>query len=475
MEKWSSKFGFILAAVGSAVGIGNIWRFSSVVGQNGGGAYLIPYLIAVFLFALPLMILELAVGRHFQGNVVSSFGKVKKKFRFFGWIICAIVFVILSYYLVITGWTLGYLISSLTNSGTTFSEFTSTPQPLIYFFITVIITGFIVSFGVKKGIERISSLLMPFAFLLLIALAVFCTTLSGFGEGINFLFNPDFSVLSNPMIWGAAFGQAFFSLSVGFGVLLTYGGYLEKNTNIVHSSLIITIADLSVAFLAGMIIFPIVFTFGLTPGMGAELAFTTLPIAFDILAYGQLLAIAFFLLLFFAALTSSIGMLEVSIAAVMEKFSFSRRKTSIILTLLLLIVGLPAALSYSSVNLSVFGVKVLDFLDETLGTIGLPITALLTTIVFTWFLQKKIFAEELQESKRWASLVLYTTKYVIPVILIVTTLFQLLLNIDFAGWGLMRGKRVIRDLASSAVAIVLLGTILGILLFIKQSLRRFRE
>lgn len=475
MEKWSSKFGFILAAIGSAVGIGNIWRFSSVVGQNGGGAYLIPYLIAVFLFALPLMILELLVGRHLQGNVISSFGKIKKQFRIFGWVICAIVFVILSYYLVITGWTLGYLVSSLSNSGLSFSAFTSSYQPLVYFVIATLLTGFIISFGVKKGIQRISTILMPFSFLLLAMLAIFCATLSGFGEGIDFFFTPDFSVLSNPMIWGAAFGQAFFSLSVGFGVLLTYGAYLEKDTNIVHSSLIITVADLSVAFLAGLIIFPIVFTFGFTPGMGAELAFTTLPLAFSFLAYGQLLAVAFFLLLFFAALTSSIGMLEVSVAAVMEKTSFSRRKTSGILTLLLLLVGLPAALSYTPMNLSIFGARVLDILDETIGAIGLPITALLTTLVFAWFLQKKVFVKELSDSKGWTTLLLYATKYVIPVILIVTTLLQLILSIDFAGWSLVRDVRLIRDAASGVFGLVLLGIVLGILVFIERVLHRYRK
>ncbi|MDG6218461.1 MAG: sodium-dependent transporter, partial [Candidatus Thermoplasmatota archaeon] len=335
MEKWSSKFGFIIAAIGSAVGIGNIWRFSSVVGQNGGGAYLIPFMIAVFLFALPLMILEFVIGRNKQGTVISAFASVRKQFRIFGWIIVAIGFIILSYYLVITGWILGYLISSLTNSGIDFTDFTSSYQPLIYFAVVTLITGFVISFGVKKGIQRISTILMPFSFLILIILAIFCITLDGFGEGMAFFLTPDFSVLANPIIWAAAFGQAFFSLSVGSGILLTYGTYLDKKTDIVQSSLIITFADLSVAFLSGLIIFPIVFTFGLAPGMGAELAFTTLPLAFSLLGYGQILAIAFFLLLFFAALTSSISMLEVGVASVMEKTSFSRRKTSLILTLLL--------------------------------------------------------------------------------------------------------------------------------------------
>ncbi|MFO7676911.1 MAG: sodium-dependent transporter [Thermoplasmatota archaeon] len=470
MEQWSSKLGFILAAIGSAVGIGNIWRFSSVVGQNGGGAYLIPFLIAVFLFALPLMMLELAIGRHKKGTVVSAFGSVRKQFHIFGWILVAIVFIILSYYLVITGWILGYLVSSLSSSGLDFSAFTSSYQPLFYFIIAALITGFIISFGVKKGIQQIATILMPFSFIILIILALFCTTLDGFGKGISFFFTPDFSVLSNPLIWAAAFGQAFFSLSVGSGILLTYGTYLDKDTSIVQSSLIITFADLAVAFLAGIIIFPIVFTFGLAPGMGAELAFTTLPMAFSLLGYGQILAIAFFLLLFFAALTSSISMLEVGVASVMEKTSFSRRKTSLILTILLILVGLPAALSYSSINLTVFGARILDVLDETLGTIGLPVTALLITIVFTWFINKKIFIEELQTSKNWTNLVIYTTKYIIPVILILTTVSQLMLAVDFGGWQLIGEGRLIKGIVSGSLGFIVLGFMLGILLFVERVL-----
>jgi neurotransmitter:Na+ symporter, NSS family len=476
MEKWSSKFGFILAAIGSAVGIGNIWRFSSVVGLNGGGAYLIPFLIAVFLFALPLMMLELLIGRYKKGTVISAFGSVRKQFRILGWIVVSIGFIILSYYLVITGWIVGYLVSSISNSGLEFVDFTALYQPLIYFVFVALITGLIISFGVKRGIQRISTILMPFCFILLIILAIFCTTLSGFGDGINFFLTPDFSVLANPLIWAAAFGQAFFSLSVGSGILLTYGTYLDEKTDIVQSSLIITFADLAVAFLAGIIIFPIVFTFGLAPGMGAELAFTTLPLAFSqIPYYGQILAIAFFLLLFFAALTSSISMLEVSVSSVMEKTSFSRRKTSTILTLLIILVGLPAALSYSSVNLTVFGARILDVLDETLGTIGLPITALLITLVFTWFIQKKVITEELQDSEKWTNLVLYTAKFVIPVILIITTVSQLVLTVDFGGWLLISDTRLLRGIASGSLGFILLGAMLGLLLFIERVLHRYQN
>jgi neurotransmitter:Na+ symporter, NSS family len=426
-EHWNSKLGFILAAVGSAVGIGNIWRFSSVVGQNGGGAYLIPYFLAVFIFALPLMILELSIGKHLQGNIVSAFSKVKKKFAVFGWLIFLLVFLILSYYLVITGWTLGYLASSLVNLNMTFSDFTSSYQPILYFAISVFLTGIVVSFGIKKGIERITTILIPFSFIILIILAVFSTTLSGFGSGLDFFFSPDFSVLSNPLIWIAAFGQAFFSLSVGFGVLITYGSYLDKKTNIPRSSLIITFFDLMVAMLAGIIIFPIVFTFNLEATMGSELAFSTLPIAFGLMPYGQFLAILFFLVLFFAALTSSIGMLEVNVSTIMDFKNFSRKKTCFILTCALLLVGLPAALSYSSFNLNVAGVKVLDILDEILGTMGLPIMALFIAIVFTWFLDKKVLASEISDSPRWQFVVFTATKYIIPAVLIIVIISSVFL------------------------------------------------
>jgi neurotransmitter:Na+ symporter, NSS family len=424
-EHWNNKLGFILAAIGSAVGIGNIWRFSSVVGQNGGGAYLIPYFLAVFAFGVPLMILELSIGRHFQTNVVSTFCQVKKKFRYFGWLIFLLAFLLLSYYLVITGWTLGYLVSSVGNLDMTFSDFTSSYQPLFYFGISVICTGIVVSFGVKKGIERIVKILVPFSFLILLVLAVFSATLSGFGEGLDFFFSPDFSVLSDPLLWIAAFGQAFFSLSVGFGTLITYGSYLDKKINIPQSSVVITVFDLLVALLAGIIIFPMVFTFNLAPTLGAELAFSTLPIAFGLMPQGQLFASLFFLLLFFAALTSAIGILELNVSVVMDTKKLSRKKTSLLLTVLLFFVGLPAALSYTSLNLTIAGIRVLDFMDESLGTMGLPIMALCIALVFTWFMDKKVLAEAVSDAAHWQFTVLTATKYVIPVVLILVILSSL--------------------------------------------------
>lgn len=470
-DQWGSKLGFILATIGSAVGIGNIWRFSSVVGQNGGGAYLIPYLFAVCVFAIPLMILELSIGRHFQSNVISVFTAIKEKFQIFGWLICISVFLILSYYLVITGWTLGFVISSVTTNDVSFSQFTNTYEPLLYFFLTVGITGVIVSFGIKKGIERISIFLIPFSIILLIALAVFATTLAGFADGVAFFLTPDFSVLSNPSIWSAAFGQAFFSLSVGFGTLITYGGYLDKKTNIPRSSLIITFSDVMIAMLAGLIIFPIVFTFSLEPTMGSELAFSTLPRAFEMMAYGQALAIAFFLLLFFAALTSAISMLEVNVASIMSVTKFSRKKTSILLTVLLFFVGLPAALSYTTINLSVSGVKILDFMDETLGTYGLPITALIVAVVFTWFVPRTVLQSEVDDSKKWVNVIYPITKYVIPVVLIITLIAGLLLHVDIGSWRFARSLSVLGTVAEGIGTLVVLGCLLGISLFFMRYFR----
>ncbi|MCR3883661.1 sodium-dependent transporter [Methanotrichaceae archaeon M04Ac] len=417
MERWSSRTAFILASVGSAVGIGNIWRFSSLVGQNGGGAYLIPYLIAVFVFALPLMILELAVGRRLRGDVVTAFGRARPKFRPLGWVVCAVVFSILSYYLVVTGWTLAYVEFSAAGRSVEFSDFTTSYDPILYFIISAVMMGAIVSLGIKNGIERFTKLLVPLSFLLLLGLFAFSSTLPGFGDGIRFLFTPDFSVLADPLLWGAAFGQAFFSLSVGYGILLTYGDYLDEDVKLFSSSLIITIADLTVAILAGMVIFPVVFTYGLEPSAGAELAFTTLPRAFEVMPYGQVFAVAFFALLFFAAMTSAVSMLEVSAASASRAFNVSRRGVSLVLTAAVIGLGLPSALSYSAADLRFQGIRILDIMDETVGGFGLVLTATLIAVTFTWLLDDELLRREIGRGSR---LILPMVKYAVPAVLALT-------------------------------------------------------
>lgn len=463
-EHWSSGAGFVLAAIGSAVGIGNIWRFSSVVGQNGGGAYLIPYLIAVFAFALPLMILELAMGRHFQGTVVSAFGAVRKEFRTLGWLLCAIIFLVLSYYLVIAGWTSAYALFSLSEKTVEFTDFTNGMLPVIFFLLTALITAVVISKGIQKGIERLSLILIPVSIGILVILALYSATLPGFAQGLAFLFTPDFSVLYEPILWSAAFGQAFFSLSVGTGILLTYGAYMEKEQAIPRAALVITCTDLGVALIAGMVIFPLVFSFGLTPAAGAELAFTTLPMGFAAMPAGMLFAVAFFLVLFFAALTSSVSMLEVSVSSLQESLGWSRMKTVLLLGPTMVAAGLPSALSYSSVNLTLGGIRVLDFMDETVGTLGLPVAGILLAVAFTWFVPRDVLSHEIGNGL--SRVVHPLCRYVIPAVLLLTTAARLLAGTDLPDFRLLPGSTCIGILlqVEGMAAIIIMALLLILLL-----------
>ena len=468
MEQWSSKIGFVLAAIGSAVGIGNIWRFSAVLGQNGGGAYLVPFLIAVFFFALPLMILELAVGRQYRTNVVTAFTTVRPEFRILGWILCATVFLVLSYYLVIAGWTVGYTLLSLTGEVVSFSEFTASWLPIGFFLFTAVATGIIVSQGIQKGIERISVLLIPISVGILVFIAIYGVTLPGFSEGIRYLFTPDFSVLADPLLWSAAFGQAFFSLSVGTGILLTYGSYVGKDQSLPSAALTITLADVFIALLSGIVIFPIVFTFGLAPTAGAELAFTTLPRAFAAMPGGTLLAVAFFLVLFFASITSAISMLEVSVSAIRESLHWSRRNVSILLTGVVIAAGLPSALSYSAMELSFGGIRVLDFMDETVGTLGLPVAAVLLAVTFTWFVPARMLEAEI--GTKLARIISPLCRYVIPLVLIVTTAARLLSGYDFPDTRNLPGSDFIGTLLQAEGFVL----IVAILIIVYYLFCRFR-
>jgi len=443
MERWSSTGAFLLAAIGSAVGIGNIWRFSTVLGQNGGGAYLIPYIIAVFVFAMPLMILEISLGEKFRGTIVSAFRKVDPRFVVIGWFLCVIVVLILSYYLVITGWTLGYTVLTLASDAPLFSEFSNSLLPIAFFVIATLITGLIVSFGVNKGIERISIILIPVCILILLILAVYGMLLPGFHQGLTYMFTPDFSVLADPLLWGEAFGQAFFSLSVGEGILLTYGTYMKSGQHIPGLALIITLADLFVAFLAGLVIFPIVFSFGLSPAAGAELAFTSLPIAFAQMPAGKVIAVAFFAVLFFAALTSAISMMEVGVAAIRESLGWTRVKTAAVATSAILLLGLPSAMSYSSLALTLNGIKILDFMDETVGTLGLPFAAILLSVSFAWFLPREALESALGGKTAIPRVIIPLCRYVIPAVLIMTTIARIASGLGIANTYLLPGTRYI--------------------------------
>ncbi len=424
MERWSSSRMFVIATIGSAVGLGNIWRFSALAGQNGGGAFLLPFILAVIFLVFPLMVVEMAVGRRIGKDVVSSFRSLRDRHAWAGWLVFIVVLMIAGVYLVITGWTLAFLFFSLLGSGTSFGEFTSGYLPVLFFLLSLGATAFIISKGVRGGIERMSSALVPLIFIILAIMLAFSFGSEGFSEGLDYLFTPDFSVMGDADLWTAAFGQAFFSLSVGYGLIITYSSYADRDLDITKAAATICIADTAVALIAGTVIFSVVFTHGLEPTMGEELAFVTLPAAFGAMPGGEIMAVMFFGLLFIAALTSSVSMMEVNVSSVMQNLSMSRRRASILITSILAVVGTLAALSYTPLNLSVMGTRVLDLLDHTFGTVGVLVAALLTALMFSWYVDRRMLEDEI--GCRCRDFVLPIVKYVVPLALALVLLSTLL-------------------------------------------------
>lgn len=417
-EKWSSNLGFILASIGSAVGLGNIWRFPYIVGINGGGAFLIPYLIAVFLCGLPLMMIEFAMGRHFKNSVVPTLSAIKKRFRFAGLFIVCVMGVILSYYLVITSWVLAYSVFFIVGVPVPFSAFTDSYYPLLFFLISGIVSFVVVRAGVRRGIEKLSKLLIPVLSGMLCVLVVFSLSLPGAMRGIEFYLTPDLSKLFDPFVWTAAFGQAFFSLSVGVGIMLTYGSYMGE-ARIVKSAAVITVSDLLVAILSGFMIFPIIFSFGLDPAAGVKLAFVALPPVFQAMSFGSFWGAVFFLLLFFAALPPAVSMLEVPVATLIDSYGFKRKKATWIVSLIVMLIGLPSALSYTTLQLELFGEPLLDLKDFVFGTVGIIAAGLVLSVIAGWFLDPGIIFKEIKMGRRMQKLFLFIIKFFIPFVLLV--------------------------------------------------------
>lgn len=351
---FSSRIGFIAAAAGSAVGLGNIWKFPYETGQNGGAAFLIIYLICIFLIGFPVMVGEIAIGRKTQLNPYGAY----KKLGGSGWgllglwgVLCGAM--ILSFYNVVAGWAFGYFIETGFGSllaaedhGAFFGKYVANINDnLIYSFAFMVITAFIVIRGVQNGIEAASKVLMPMLYIILIALILYAVTLPGATDGLSFYFNPDFSKLTFATVY-SALGQAFFSLSLGMGALITYGSYISKEENILDSAAIVSVADTSVAFLAGLLIFPLVFSQGMEPGAGPGLVFVTLPGVFEAMGGGgAFVGAAFFLLLSVAALTSTISLLEVPTAFLVDQYKMKRPLAVTLLAGIIFLMGLPSMLS----------------------------------------------------------------------------------------------------------------------------------
>ncbi|MBV1886478.1 MAG: sodium-dependent transporter [Parvibaculaceae bacterium] len=443
---WSSRFAFLMAAIGSAVGLGNIWRFPFVAGENGGGAFILIYVATTALIALPILIAEIMMGRMGgQSPVNSIFNLVRthNKSRF--WVLLGIgatlgAFIVLSYYSVIGGWALNYTLTAIGNgfggltgadSEALFGQLISDPAALMMWHTLFMgINIVIVMGGLHKGIERAVVFLMPLLFLLLLFMVAYGIGTDGFGEAWTFLFNPDFSKVTAKTFL-VAIGQGFFSVSVALGAMMMYGAYLDKNTSIPQSAIIIALADTAVALLAGLAIFPLVFTFDLAPTAGPGLVFVTVPIAFGEMESGYLLGVAFFVLLSVAAITSAISLLTPAVSWAEEKFGRSRRQTALTIGGLAWALGIASVLSFNDWGefypLEVFGLfegkTIFDTFDFSITSFVQPAVGIMMALFVGWSLSRETVLEALnirtdQEPALWVRIWLILLRYLVPVAIV---------------------------------------------------------
>ena len=400
-DSFGSRFGALLAMAGSAVGLGNLWRFPYLVGENGGAAFIIIYVILSFVICLPIFISEFVIGRRSQENAYSAFRDLSggSAWRWVGLFTIFVPMVVLSYYSVIGGWSIEYLLKSCTFSftggasqasiNTFFTNFvTSTWGPLAVHTAFLFLTMLIVVVGIKDGIERFSKVMMPLLFLMVLSIAIYSLTLPGAMAGVDYLFNPDFSKITGKAC-AAALGQAFFSLSLGFGTILTYASYVDKKEDILFQSTATAASDLMFALVAGLAIMPAVFAFGISPQAGPGLVFETLPYVFGQMPAGGLVAILFFLALLVAALTSSISMLEVAVAYLVEEKKIPRIWACVILFVICWVVGGLCSLSFGPLShIKIDGGNIFDFFDNLSSNILMTLGSLLTVLFVGWRLKK---------------------------------------------------------------------------------------
>lgn len=402
-EQWGTRTGFILATIGSAVGLGNIWRFAYVAGENGGGAFLIVYLLLVIAIGMPLVIAELAIGKRGAADAVTAFELLAphSAFRLVAWISVAGAVILLSYYAVIAGWALRYFIAAASGDllheaageyGGYFARFIGNfGEPLAW--QTAMLAGamLVVAGGVTRGIERANGLLMPLLALIIVALAAYSLTRPGSARGVAFLLAPDWRAIADPQVIVAALGQALFSVGVGVAVFVTYGSYMRREFSIPGSAAIVVLGDTLFAIVAGLAIFPAVFAFGGDPAAGPELAFITLPQVFVAMPGGRLVAPVFFFLLSAAALTSMVALLEVPVAALMHRLDFSRRRAVMLVGVVILVIGTPSGLSYGLLRgVTILGLPILDAADAAVSNLMLPLAGFGLAIFAGWILPRAL-------------------------------------------------------------------------------------
>lgn len=428
---FGSKIGVILATVGCAVGLGNIWRFPYMLGENGGAAFLLVYISCILFLGIPVMITEFFIGRYSRKNAAGAFKVMAPgtKWSVIGYNGVTAAFLILGYYAVVSGWTLEYIVQAFSGSlegknATDFAdEFTAFStgvfRPILWTVVFIALTHIIIVSGVKEGIERASKVMMPMLFLILIALCVRSITLPGASEGLTFLFNPDFSKIDSSVVL-SAMGQAFFSLSIGMGCLITYASYFGKQTNLQTTALQVTILDTLVAVLAGVMIFPAVFSFGIEPTTGPELVFITLPNVFEQLPFGNIWSFVFFVLLALAALTSTISLHEVSTAYVHEEYHISRKKAAVIVSVGVTILGILCSLSMGLLSsYTLFGLNFFNLLDFVTAKIMLPLGGMMICIFTAKRVDKLLLKEEVTNHGTirfyFFSTYVFFVKYIAPI------------------------------------------------------------
>lgn len=430
-DNFGSRFGALVAMAGSAVGLGNLWRFPFLMGENGGAAFIIIYIALCFLICLPIFISEFVVGRRSQKNAFAAFRDLSggSNWKWVGLITIIVPMIVLSYYSVIGGWSIDYLIKSVTLSfnGSADSHMmfttlvTSTWTPLIAHTAFLFLTVLIVMVGIKRGIEKFSKIMMPLLFLMVLAIAIYALTLPGAQKGVDYLFKPDFSKIDGKAI-AAALGQAFFSLSLGFGTIMTYASYVNKKENIMFQSAATAVSDLMFALIAGLAIMPAVFAFGLSPDSGPGLVFETLPRVFGQMPAGGLIAILFFVALLVAALTSSISMMEVAVTYLVEEKKISRRWACVIIFAICWVVGAICSLSFGPLShIQIGGGNLFDFFDNLSSNILMTLGSLLTVLFVGWRLKKTEVYDEftnggtLSRNARMFGALWFLIRYICPI------------------------------------------------------------
>ena len=440
---FGSRIGVILATAGSAIGLGNIWRFPFTTGQNGGAAFILVYFVCVLLLGIPGMVSEFIVGRRAQTNAARAYGSLgRKEWRFVGYLGILTSTIILGFYAVVAGWCLQYLFAAIAGQLTGdaayvlnyFKTFSSDPvKPCLWAVAFVLITHLVVAMGVNKGIERVSKLLMPLLLLILVILVIASCMLPGSAAGVEFLLKPDFSKVTGDVFLDAL-GQAFFSLSLGTACLCTYASYFKPDTNLLKSSVQIALLDSGIAILAGLMIFPAAFSVGIQPDSGPSLIFITLPNVFNqaFAAFpgnGYVISCLFYALLVFAALTSTISMHEIGTAFFHEELRLPRNRATWILTVVCSVIAVFCSLSVgANTNIGLFGMSLMDFCDFLTAKLMLPMGAFLTSIIMGWLVNRQMVKDEftnngsIQES--FFTVYMFAIRYIVPFCIVMVFLHQ---------------------------------------------------